>query len=152
MIIFCFLSLKFGKFLVSFTRSSLDFQDVESDGFRQWSTLTNGNDVTFRNSESWGNVSSQVLVSFFVSVVFWNVMQVVSSDDNRSVHLSRNNSTGQNSTSDGDFTSEWTFLVNVRTFNGRFWGLEAQTDIFIPSLGSSGGLGLWVGEDVWLLK
>lgn len=134
------------------TLSGLDLQDVKSNGLRQWSTLTNGNNVTFLDSESWRNVSSKVLVSLFVSVVLWNVVQVFSSDDDSSVHLGRNNSTRQDLTSNRDSTNEWTLLVNVSTFNSSLWSLETQTDFLVPSLGSSGSLSLWVGEDVWLLS
>lgn len=97
-------------------------------------------------------MSSQVLVSLLVSVVFWNIVQVLSSDDNGSVHLGGYNGTGQNLSSDGNSTGEWTFLVNVVGFNGSLWGLESQSNILNPSLGSLGDLGLWVGEDVRLLE
>lgn len=129
-----------------------NLQDVESNSLRKRSALTNDNNVTLLDTESWGNVSSDVLVSLLVSVVFWNKVEVVSSDDDSSVHFGGNNSSGQNLTSDGDVTDEWTLLVNVRTLDGRLRGLEAQTDFLHPSLSLLVTLGLWVGEDVWLLK
>lgn len=116
--------LKFSK-LLRFRLGDGDLQDVESNGLGDWSTLTNNDNITFLDTESWGNVSSQVLVSLFVSVIFWNVVQVVSSDDDGSVHLGGDNSTGQNLTSDGNSTDEWTLLVNVGTFNSGLWGLES---------------------------
>lgn len=128
-----------------------DLQHVESNGLRDWSTLTNGNDVTDFDTESWGNVNWDVLVSLFVSVVLWNVVQVVSSDDNGTVHLGGDNNTSQDLTTDGNQTSEWALLVDVRTFNSGLWGLETQTDVLIPSLCSLGGLQLWVVENVRLL-
>lgn len=91
-------------------------------------------------------------MSLLVSVVLWNVVQVVTSDDDGSVHLGGDNSTREDSTSDGDLTDKWTLLVNVVTLNSGLWGLEAQTNILVPSLGTSVGLSLWVGEDVWLLE
>lgn len=90
-------------------------------------------------------------MSLFVSVVLWNVVQVVSSDDDGTVHLGGDNGTGQDLTTNGNQTSEWTLLVNVRTLNSGLWGLETQTSVLVPSLGTSVGLSLWVGEDVWLL-
>lgn len=90
-------------------------------------------------------------MSLLVSVVLGNVVQVLSSDDDGSVHLGGHNDTGENLTSDGDITDEWALLVDVGTLNGGLWGLETETNLLVPSLGSSGGLGLWVGEDVWLL-
>lgn len=126
-------------------------QNVESNGLGQRSTLTGSNVVTFLDSEGWGDVSSKVLMSLFVSVIFRNIVQVVSSDNDGSVHLGGDNSTRQDLTTDRDSTNEWTFLVNVGTFNGVLWGLESQTNILKPSLGLSVGLGLRVGENVRLL-
>lgn len=117
-------NLELVELLVSLTSSSSNLQDVESNGLGDWSTLTNGNNVTNLDTESWGDVDWNVLVSLFVSVVFWNVVQVVSSDDDGTVHLGGNNGTRQDLTTDGNQTSEWTLLVNVRTFDGGLWGLE----------------------------
>lgn len=139
------------ELLVSLTAGSSNLQDVESNGLGDWSTLTNSDNVTDLDTESWGNVDWDVLVSLFVSVVFWNVVQVVSSDDDGTVHLGGNNGTGQDLTTDRNQTSEWTLLVNVSTLNSGLWGLETQTSVLIPSLSSSRGLDLWVGEDVRLL-
>ena len=129
----------------------MDLQDVESNSLRQWSTLTNSDQVTFLNTESWGDVGSNVFVTLLVSVVFWNVVQVVTSDDDGTVHLGGDNGTGQDLTSDRDVTNEWALLVNVVTSDGGLWGLETQTDILVPSLGTTVGFSLWVGEDMWLL-
>lgn len=134
--------------LVGLTSWGGDLQDVESNSLRDWSTLTDSNNVTNLDTESWRNVDWNVLVSLFVSVVLWNVVQVVSSDDDGTVHLGGDNGTGQDLTTDGNQTSEWTLLVNVRTLNSGLWGLETQTSVLVPSLGTSVGLSLWVGEDV----
>lgn len=144
-------NLELGELLGLGSRNS-NLQDVESDGLGKWSTLTNNDNVTLRNTEGWRNVDSDVLVSLLVSVVFLDKVEVVSSDDDGSVHFGGDNSTGQNLTSDGNVTDKWTLLVNVRTLDGGLWGLEAQADLLDPSLGLSVTLGLWVGEDVWLLE
>lgn len=91
-------------------------------------------------------------MSLLVSVVFWNKVKVVSSDDDGSVHLGGDNSTSHDLTSDGDVTHERTLLVDVVTLDGFLGGLESQTDFLSPSLGLSVTLGLWVSEDVRLLK
>lgn len=143
--------LELGELLRLGLRNS-DLQDVESNSLRKRSALTNNNNVTFLDTESWGNVSSDVLVSLLVSVVFRNKVEVVSSDDDSSVHFGGNNGTGQNLTSDGNLTSEWALLVDVRALDGRLRGLETQADLLDPSLGLLVTLGLWVGEDVWLLE
>ena len=106
--IFLGFCLEFREFLGS-RSTSRNFQNIESDSFRNWSTLTNGDNITFFNSESWRRGQQHSCV-FFVSVIFWNVMQVISSDNDGTVHFGGNNSTGQDFTSDGNSTSEWTFL------------------------------------------
>lgn len=88
--------------LVGLTGSSRDLDDVESNSLGDWSTLTNGNNVTNLDTESWGDVDWDVLVSLFVSVVLWNVMQVSPSDDNGTVHLGGDDGTGQDLTTDGN--------------------------------------------------
>lgn len=70
-------------------------------------------------------MGSDILMSLFESVVLWNIVQVISSEDNGSVHLGRDDNTGQDLTSDRNGTNEWTLLVNVGTFNGSLWGLES---------------------------
>lgn len=128
-----------------------DLQHVESDGLRQRTALTDGDDIAFLHSESGRDVASNVLVSLFVSVVLGDVVQVVSSDDDGSVHLGGNNSTGQDLTSDGNFTDEGALLVDVGTVDGFLGGLVTKTNFLVPSLGLLTSLGLGVGEDVGLL-
>lgn len=128
-----------------------DLQHVESDGLRQGTALADGDDVAFLHSESGRDVGGNVLVSLFVSVVLGDVVQVVSSDDDGSVHLGRDHGTRQDLTSDRDFTDEGALLVDVRTVDGGLGGLVAETDFLIPSLGLLTSLGLGVGEDVGLL-
>lgn len=145
------LYLELAELLVGLASGGGDLQDVESNSLGDRSALTNGDNIADLDTEGWGNVSWDVLVSLLVSVVLWNVVQVVSSDDDSTVHLGGDDNTRQDLTTDGDVTGEWALLVDVRTLDGGLWGLEAQTNVLIPSLGTSVGLGLWVGEDVWLL-
>lgn len=142
--------LKFGELLGLGNRDG-NLQDVESNGLGKRSALANDNNVTLLDTESWGNVGSDVLVSLLVSVVFLDEVEVLSSDDDSSVHFGGNNSTGQNLTSDGNVTNEWALLVDVGTLRSGLGGLETQSNLLDPSLGLLVGLGLWVGEDVRLL-
>ena len=52
------------------------------------------------------------------SVVLLDVMQVVSSNDDGSLHLHTCYNTSQNSPTDTDITSEGTLLVDVCSLNG----------------------------------
>jgi len=51
----------------------------------------------------------------------------------RTVHLGGHDSSGEDTATDRDHTSEWALLVDVGTLNGRLGGTETQTDILIPS-------------------
>lgn len=53
----------------------------------------------------------QVLVSFLVSGILGNEMEVFTPDYESSVHFRRYNGTGQDTPADGDLTGEGTFLV-----------------------------------------
>jgi len=131
-----------------------DSQDVESDGLGEGSALTANDHITFLDSESRGDVDGGVLMSLFESVVFLNVVKIVSSDDEGSGHLGGNDDTLDDLSSDGDVTGEGALLVNVSSLDGRFGGLEAQTDVLIVSNTLGGLLGeevLGVQEDTVLL-
>lgn len=67
----------------------VNLDNVEADGLGEGSALADGHDVTLLNTgEGGGAVSGQVLVSLLESVVLLDVMQVVSSDNDGSSHLS----------------------------------------------------------------
>ena len=70
---------------------SVNLDNVEADGLGKGSALADGHDVTLLNTgEGGGAVSGKVLVSLLESVVLLDVVQVVSSDNEGSSHLSRN--------------------------------------------------------------
>jgi len=54
---------------------------------------------------------SQVLVSFLVSCVFGDEVEVFSADDECAVHLRGDNGAGQDSAADRDHAGEGAFLV-----------------------------------------
>lgn len=80
-------------------------------GFAQRSALTDCDSVTIFDTKSWGNVGGQIAVSLLVSGVFGHEVEVFSSDDQCSVHLGRDDGTGEDTASDRDHTCERTFLV-----------------------------------------
>jgi len=77
----------------------------------QRSALTDCDNITLLNTESWGNVGGQIAVSLLISGVFGDKVEVFSSNDDRSVHLCRDDLAGQDSSSDGDHSSERALLV-----------------------------------------
>lgn len=101
-------------------------------------------------------MGSQVAVPLLVTVVLGDVVEVVPSDDDGTVHFGGDNSPGKDTTTDRDETSEWTFLVDVGPLNGGLWGFETQSNVLVPSPSTFSdpalrGAGLVGEEDVGLL-
>ena len=71
-----------------------------------------------------------VSVSLLVSVVLRNVVQVISSDDDGSLHFGGDDNTLENLSSDRYAASERTFLIDVVSFNGFLGSFEAEPDAF----------------------
>jgi len=132
-------------------------EDVESDSLAEGSALTDGDHITFFNTERRGNVGGKVGVSLLVSGVLGDEVEVFSADDQGSVHLCRNDGAGKDTTSDRNHAGERALLVDVVSFNGGLGRPEAQADIFVPSSSTLAdspalcGLGFVVEEDMRLL-
>ena len=145
--------LKLGELLLlALAGAAGNSKDVEANGLGKRTALTNGNNITLSDTESRRNVGSKVLMSLLVTVVLGDVVKVLTSENDGTVHLGGNNGTGENLTTDGDKTNEGALLVNVRTLDSLLGSLETKTDLLIPSLGLLVDLGLGVLEDVRLLK
>lgn len=84
---------------------------VETYSLAQRPALANGNLVTLLNTECRGNVGRDVLVALLVTVVLGDVVEVVPTDDERSVHLGGDDGAGQDTATDGDETGEGALLV-----------------------------------------
>jgi len=148
--------LKLLESLDSFAGAREDAENVKSDRLAQRPALSNSNLVTLLNTESRGDMSGDVLMALLVTVVLGDVVEVVSPDNKSSMHLGGDDGAGQDTATDGDETSERTLLVNVRTVDCSVGGLEAQSNILVPSPSSFPnsalrGTGLLGGEDVRLL-
>ena len=67
---------------VSLDSLLLNSDNVESDGLGEGSALSNSDDITGSHSAvSWGAVSVKGMMSLLESVVFLDVMQVISPDN-----------------------------------------------------------------------
>jgi len=79
-------------------------------------------------------VHSHVCVSLLISVVLSNVVEIISSDDDGVGHLpGRVDNSLQNSSSDGNVSSEGALLVDVGSLDGFLGGLKAKTNGLIIS-------------------
>lgn len=114
-------------------RSGFDFQDVETHGLGERTALTDGHDVTFLDTERWRHVGGDVLVTLLETLVLLHKVQVITTHDDRALHLGRQNDTLEDTTTDRDVAGEWTLLVDVLPFNGRLWRLEAKTDFLVET-------------------
>lgn len=62
-------------------------------------------------------MNRHIFMAFLETVVFTDVVQIIPSDHNGSLHLHFTNNTSQNTTSDRNVSCEWAFLVNVSSIN-----------------------------------
>lgn len=147
----CSYKLKLDELLLGGAHGD-DPEDVEANSLGERAALTDSNDVTIANTESGGDVGGNVLVALLVTVVLGNVVEVLTTNDDSTVHLGRNNGTGEDTATDGDKTGEGALLVNVVAVDGLTGGLETETNVLVPTLVGLVGLsGLGGGEDVGLL-
>ena len=72
-----------------------------------------------------GNVS----VTFLVSLVLPDVVQIVPSNDDGAVHFRRNNQALENSASDADIACEGTLFVDILALDCQSWSFEAHSNL-----------------------
>ncbi len=73
---------------IAFNSLGLNSEHIESHGLGDGSALADSHDITFSNTgECGGAMDREVSVSLLEPVVLLDVMQVVSSDNNSSLHL-----------------------------------------------------------------
>lgn len=132
---------------------ALDLQDIEADSLGQGTAFTDSDNITNLDAnEGRRAVSSQVLVSLFVTVVLLDVVQVFTADDDGALHLGAHDGTGEDTATDRDVSGEGALLVNVGAGDGFLRGDEAQTDVLVPAgTLALGNDALVVGEDGVLL-
>jgi hypothetical protein len=73
--------------------------------------LSNGNLITLLNTEGWGDVGGEVLVSLLVTGVLGDEVEVFAADDDGPVHLGGHNGASQDTTTNGDETGKGALLV-----------------------------------------
>ena len=71
----------------------------------------------------------EVVMSLLEPVVLLDVVKVISSEDDGSLHLGGEHDSLEDSSSNGYSRGEWALLVNVVALNGGLGGLEAYTSV-----------------------
>merc|ERR1712188_65693 len=101
------------------------------------------------------HVGRQCFVAFLISLILLDIMKVITSKNNSSLHLHALDNPSQNTASNTDITSERTFLVNVGAFCCFSWCFESQANVFhkplVFSFGSFSNHSFLVLEDGSLL-
>jgi len=103
--------------------------DIKTNSLGERTTLSDGNDISILDSKGRRAVSRNVLVPLLETTVLSDVVQVVSTDDNRSLHLGRDDLSLQDSSTDGDISSKGALLVDIRALNGSIGSLDSQTNV-----------------------
>jgi hypothetical protein len=102
-----------------------NLKDIESNCLRDRSTLAKDNDISFFDLEARGDMHREVRMSLSESVILLDVMEVISSNNDGSIHLARDNHTLQDLTSDRHIASERTLLVYIHSINCFLRSLES---------------------------
>lgn len=61
---------------------------------------------------------AHVSVPLLETVVFTDEVQIITTDDNSTMHLHFTHNTSQDTTTDGNVSREWAFLVDVSSGDG----------------------------------
>lgn len=143
--------LKLNELLLGVARGD-DPENIEANGLGKGTALADGDEIALGNTESRGDVGSNVLVALLVTVVLGNVVEVLTTDDDCAVHLGGNNSSGEDAATDGNLADEGALLVDVGAVDGLTGSLETEANVLVPALGGLASLSvLGCGEDVRLL-
>ncbi len=73
-------------------------------------------------------MSRDVGMSLLISAILSNIVEIISADDDCSVHFGTDTHTFKDTASDRDVASEGAFLVNVVCLNSVGRGVEAESD------------------------
>merc|ERR1719263_259569 len=107
----------------------LDLDDVEANSLGKRSALRHGGDVTLLDIKAWRAMDSDILVALLETVVLLDVVEVVATDNDGSLHLGGDDHAPQHSATNAHIASEWALLVNVLGFLGFFRGGESEADV-----------------------
>lgn len=115
-------------------------QNIETDRLGKRAALSNGDNITVLNSlKGRRAVGRNVLVPLLKTTVLDNVVQVIPSDNDRSLHLGGHDLSLENSSTDGNISSEGALLVDIVAFNSEIRGLDSKTDALYESHGLLAG-------------
>lgn len=96
-----------------------DTEDVETDSLGERAALTDGDGVTLLDTESGGDVGSEVLVALLVTAVLGDEVEVLATEDDGVGHLAGGvDDTSEDTATDRDLAGEGALLVDVSAVDG----------------------------------
>ena len=105
------------------------FQNIIFHSFSQWTALTNCDNISYSHiSKTRRQMHGHIFMSLFKTIVFLNVMKIISTNNDSPLHLHFNNNTSKDTISDGNITSEWTLFVNVSTLFSLYKKISGPSD------------------------
>ena len=99
--------------------------NVETNSLGEGTALSNGNNISLLDGERGRAVGSNVLVTLFETTVLDNVMQIIPSNDDGSLHLGGDNLSIKDTSSNGNITGKGALLVDVVALNGGIGSLDS---------------------------
>lgn len=106
-----------------------NLKNIEVNSLCERSALSNYDDVTFFYWKGRGTMDWNISMSFLISIIFGNIVEVVSSHNNSPLHLCWYDNSFQDLASNRDVAGEWAFLVNIFGFDGLFRSFETKSNI-----------------------
>ena len=79
-------------------------------------------------------MSWDISMTLFVTLVLFDVVQVVSTQDNSAMHLGAHNTTRQDTSSNGHISSEWALVIDIFPLNCLLWSSESKTYVLVPPI------------------
>merc|ERR1719343_25789 len=117
------------SFLSRFGTLGFVTNNIKSDSLGERATLTNSHNISFLHWKCGAAMSGNILVSFLKTTVLSNVMKIVPSYNQSSLHLGGNDLSLENSSSNGDVTGKRALLVNKRTLDSRIGGFDTKPNV-----------------------
>ena len=99
----------------------------------QRAALSNSYDITFLHRESRTAMGMNVLVTFLKTTVLLDVVKVIPANDDSTLHLSGNDKTFDNLSTNGNISSEGALLVHVISLDGSVGSFDSKTNILHPA-------------------
>lgn len=111
-------------------------QHVKPHCLWQRPALANDDIISLLHTEAWWHMSRNVGMPLLISLVFLNIMKIITSNNYSPRHLGTVASTGENATPDGDIAGERAFLINISSYSCRqatLFSHKINTKVDIPS-------------------